>query len=875
MSLPASCEETASSETDNFKATSSEKANPGRVSALSAGQVARRAILSAGALLLLVFSANGAEGKRASWQQPAPHLQAAQEASPTAGEEPLPQRTDGSVSDGFVSDYRRAERLLSWNLDEKVHRMSVDPHWIGDNAFWYRLDVEKGHRFLLVEPSKQARRPAFDHERLAGALEGAVEAESTSTGAPIEAYDLPFETFQHRDGRSSISFTYQEARWRCSLVDYVCRQAREIPEEVRPAVLSPDGSMAAYRKGPNLWVRDLDTGEDLQLTTDGEEGYAYAIDSQGWRRSETPVLRWSPGSRRVATFQQDERNTPRMYRLETNVGRPVPHSRPYAVPGDEPGEFPMLERVVIDVESQSATRLDMAPDHLRASSCCGLLRDGRLVDTRWNEEGDTLAVLSTSRDYNTVTLRLADARSGTTSVVYQETDKPFFESALSFFGRPNWRVFHDSGEFLWFTRKSGWGHLYLHDLATGAEKRQITSGNWNVLEVLHADEEARTIWFSAVGREPDANPYHPLLYRVNFDGTGLRRLTPENAAHSLEASPSGKYIVDTHSTFSDPPETVVRGQDGTVVMPLETARTDSLSETPWSTPERFTVKARDGETTLHGLMHKPSDFDPSRKYPIISAVYPGPQTGSIGSREFSVEFRGQAQALAELGFIVVQIDALGTPLRSKAFHTAWHGDMSDNGIPDQKAGIEQLAKRHDWIDADRVGIYGHSGGGYATTSALFQYPDFFDVGVASAGNHDNRGYTDYWGEKYQGLQSGSATEDSTGEDSTREDYVGEGSTREDSTEEEGYAGQANQLQAENLEGELLLAYGTMDDNVSPNMTLLVISQLIEHNKDFDLVVMPNRDHGFSSEPYFIRRTWDYFVRHLLEKTPPEEYEITR
>ncbi len=799
-------------------------------------------LLLAGVLFFLFSSTASAGGLQASLQRPPDSPSQPTEETPSA-----PNEQSGSrATDGTVSDYRRAGRLLGWNLEEKVHRTKVQPHWTGANAFWYRLDVEEGHQFLFVDPKAETRRPAFDHEQLARALERAAEADT----AEIAPYELPFTTFQYRDGRSALSFAYADARWRCSLEDYVCSRERAIPEELRPAVLSPDGSMAAYRKGPNLWVRDLETGEDLQLTQDGTEDYAYAIDSQGWRRSDQPVLRWSPDSRRIATFQQDERNTPRMHRLETKVGRPVLHSRPYAIPGDDADELPMLERVVIDVKTRSTTRLNMAPDHLRASSCCGLLRDEALVDTKWSEEGNTLALLSTSRDYNTVTLRLADPESGAVRDVYQETDEPFFESALSFFGRPNWRVLHDSGEFLWFTRKSGWGHLYLHDLATGKEKHQITSGDWNVLEVLHVDEKTRTIWFSAVGREPGLNPYSPLLYRVNFDGTGLRMLTPENAAHSLEASPSGNYVVDTYSTFSTPPKTVVRGRDGSVVMSLERANTDSLDETSWTPPERFTVKARDGETTLHGLMHKPSDFDPDKEYPIINAIYPGPQTGSIGSRQFSVDFRGQAQALAELGFIVVQIDALGTPLRSKAFHTAWYGDMNDNGIPDQKAGMEQLAKRHDWIDLDRVGIYGHSGGGYATTSALFQYPDFFDVGVASAGNHDNRGYTDYWGEKYQGLRS-------------------------DSAEGDGYVNQANQLQAQNLEGELLLAYGTMDDNVSPNMTLLVINQLIEHNKDFDLVVMPNRDHGFSDEPYFIRRTWDYFVRHLLEKKPPEEYEITR
>jgi len=742
-------------------------------------------------------------------------------------------------------EYQRAEQLLGGNLEDKVHRTAVDPQWLDDDAFWYRLDIEEGHEFVLAHPSEETRQPAFDHEQLAEALSGALEDDED-----IDPYDLPFSAFRYRDDRSAITFAHDDTRWRCSLVDYDCTAVREIPEAVAQSVPSPNGEMVAYRKDHNLWVRDLETGEDVQLTEDGEEDYAYAIDSQGWRRSEMPVLRWSPDSRRIATFRQDERNTPHMPRIETKVGRPELHSRPYALPGDSDDEVPKLERVVIDVETQSTTFLDAPTDHQRASSCCGLTRGDALVDTEWSDDGETLAYVSTSRDYNTVTLRLADPETGTVRTVYEETAPPFFESTLQYYGEPNWQVLHDSGEFLWFTRKSGWGHLYLHDLETGNEKRQLTSGEWNVLDVLHVDEEDRTVLFSAVGREAEYNPYHPHLYRVNLDGSGLDRLTTEDAAHELDASPSGRYVVDTYSTFSQAPTTVVRNRSGTPRMTLEEAQTDALDDTPWAPPEPFTVTARDGKTTLHGILHKPSDFDPDEEYPIVNAIYPGPQTGSIGPRTFSPSFRGQAQALAELGFIVVQVDALGTPLRSKDFHTFWHGNMNDNGLPDQKAAMEQLAERHDWIDLDRVGIYGHSGGGYATAAALFQYPDFFHVGVASAGNHDNRSYTYYWGEKYQGLLRG--TED--------------GDT---------YENQANQLDAKNLEGELLLSYGTMDDNVHPNMTLLVIDRLIEHNKDFDLVVMPNRDHGYADEPYHIRRTWDYFVRHLQDRDPPVEYEIER
>jgi dipeptidyl-peptidase 4 len=741
--------------------------------------------------------------------------------------------------------YERAEAQLSWNLSGTLYRARVTPQWMDDDQFWYRATVADGTEFMFADPANGVRKPAFDHERLAATLDEALERD-------VSAFDLPFRSFSYVDGRSSIEFAVNGAIWQCDLSEYTCEETERTPDEqVNNSIPSPDGRYAAYTQDHNLWVRDLDTGEDIQLTTDGEEHYAYAINSQGWNRGDTPILKWSPDGRYIKTFQQDERNTPHMYLLRTTIGRPELDAWPYAVPGDADDEVPLLERVVIDVEAREVIRLDAPADHQRTSNCCGLTRGQDLADVEWSADEEALAYVSTSRDYSTVTLRLADPTTGAVRDVYEETDEPFFESNLASRGVPNWRVLHDSNAFIWFTRADGWGHLYLHDLETGERLNRITQGDWNVLDVLHVDEEARTLWFSAVGKEEGHDPYQRHFYRVDFDGTNLQHLTPEEGDHNLQLAPSGRYVVDARSTFQDAPVTVVRdARTGDVVLALETAETDALYATGWTAPEPFTVKARDGETDLYGVMYKPSDFDERQQYPVVVSIYPGPQTGSVGSRSFGLSGRGQAQALAELGFIVVQLDALGTPFRSKAFHTFWHGDMNDNGIPDQRAGLEQLAERHDWIDADRVGIYGHSGGGYATATALFEEPDFFTVGVSGAGNHDNRGYTYYWGEKYQGL-----LEEVDGTDT--------------------FENQANQLAVENLEGHLLISYGTLDDNVHPNMSLLVVNALIEHNKDFDLLVFPNRTHGYANEPYNLRRTWDYFVEHLLGEEPPREYDISR
>jgi dipeptidyl aminopeptidase/acylaminoacyl peptidase len=292
----------------------------------------------------------------------------------------------------------------------------------------------------------------------------------------------------------------------------------------------------------------------------------------------------------------------------------------------------------------------------------------------------------------------------------------------------------------------------------------------------------------------------------------------------------------------------VRDADGKLVLALEKADITRLVAAGWKPPVPITVKARDGVTDLYGLMYKPTALDPARKYPIINHIYPGPQTGSVGGRSFNPA-RGDAQALAELGFVVVEIDGMGTPWRSKQFHEAYYGNMGDNTLPDQVAGMRELAGRFPWIDIDRAGIYGHSGGGYATADAMFRYPDFFKVGISEAGNHDNRVYEDDWAEKWQGLLENKA----------------DGTTN--------YDNQANQLQAKNLKGKLLLAHGTMDNNVPPNNTLLVVNELIKANKDFDLLMLPNRGHGFGNEGYMVRRRWDYFVKYLLGAEPPREYQM--
>lgn len=736
-------------------------------------------------------------------------------------------------------DYHRAEQLLSWNVQPKVLNSDIEPKWIDGERFWYRTRTREGERFFRVDPDAGEHRQAFDHERLADTLGAVLNKE-------VEAGELPFETFQYVRGETAIQLDIGDRIWECELEEYQCIRT-DHPEEPDHSVLSPNERWAAFIRDHNLWIRDMSNGEEFALTTAGEHRYGFATNSQGWSRSERPVLHWSPDSRKIATYRLDERNVEEMHLLETAQNRPILESWPYALPGDS--IVPMHERVVLDVENRTVTWLDVEPSHQRTSNCCGLERDGQWADNAWSEDGSRLAFVATSRDYSEVNLYIADTESGDVRHVYKEQAETFFESNLTSRGVPNWRVLFDRDEFIWFSRHDEWGHLYLHRLDDGSRINRITSGEWNVVDLLHIDKNDGMVYFTAAGKEAGRDPYLQYLYKADLQGgdpSEPELLTPEEANHEIFISPSGRFIVDEYSAFQQPSVTVLRNEEGGEVMPLEESDITSLRETGWRVPEPFVVKARDGETDLYGLMYKPSDFDPSNSYPVVISIYPGPQIGSVGTRSFTPVRRGQPHALAELGFIVVQIDALGTPLRSKSFHTAWYGDMSDNGIEDQIAGIRQLGDRYDWLDADRAGIFGHSGGGYATASALLRFPGVFKAGVASAGNMDNRSYTYYWGEKYQGPRTVEHGRDS-------------------------FASQAIWKKAGNLEDRLLITYGTTDSNVHPNMSLLLVNELIKENKDFDLIVMPNRGHGYANEKYHIRRTWDYFVRHLFNTNPPREY----
>jgi hypothetical protein len=732
------------------------------------------------------------------------------------------------------ADYARAEKFMGYNVNPLVLHAPAQPTWITDDRFWYRTTTENGTEFFVIDATTGARTPAFDQTKLAAAL-------SSAAGMNYSAYRLPFNQFALTPDGKSITFNVGDRRWTCDVAGSKCEGTRRPMQP--PSVTSPDGKSAAFIRDSNLWVRDVASGRDRQLTKDGLKDYGYATDNAGWIHSDRPILLWSPDSKKIATFQQDERGAGEMYLTSTGVGHPTLEAWKYPLAGD-PKIF-MIERVVIDVDRARVVRFQMPPDPHRSSYCDDVECNGPWADVEWSADSKQVAFLSTSRDHKTENLRIADADSGKVRDILDEKMSTYYESGND---ASNWRVLPASNEAIWFSERDNWGQLYLYDLQTGRQKNQITSGDGNVTQVLRVDEKNRLIYFLGVGKEKGRDPYFVHYYRVGFDGKNQALLSPDDAMHVITPSPTGRHFVDVYSTADTPPTAAVRDADGRTVATFERADISRLRASGWQPPTRITVKARDGVTDLYGLMYKPTDLNPAAKYPIVNHVYPGPQTGSVGPRTF-LAARQDSQALAELGFIVVEIDGMGTPWRSKKFHDAYFGDMGDNTLPDQVAAMKELAARYPFIDLDRAGIYGHSGGGYAAAGGMFHYPDFFKVGISESGNHDNRNYEDDWAEKWQGLL----------------EKKPDGVTNYDS--------QANENFAKNLKGKLLLMHGTMDDNVPPSNTLLVVDALIKANKDFDLLMLPNRRHGYGLEPYVVRRRWDYFVKNLMGAEPPANYEM--
>ncbi len=696
-----------------------------------------------------------------------------------------------------AADYARAEKMLSYNTAPLVDRNNVRPNWLDDGRFWYEVLMPTGREYVQVDPSNGSKRIGKTKAE-AGIQEPSPPSPPPPSRGPITG-----------------------------------------------GVTSPDGTKTIYIKNWNLFVRDnRSTAQDIQLTTDGVENFGYATDNAGWRKSNRPIVLWSPDSKKIATFQQDQRNVSDMYLVTTNVGAPKLEAWKYPLPQDK--EIVKISRVIIEVDAPKVIRLKMQPDDHRSTLCDDISCSGGFDDNEWSPDGSTLAFVSSSRDHKQAKFRIADAASGDVRDVFEEVVPTQYESGQ---GTINWKYLPATNEAIWYSERDDWGHLYLYDLTTGKLKSQITKGNFVVTRVLKVDDKARVIFFEANGREAGRDPYFSHFYRIDLDGRNLKLLTPEDGNHQITLSPDGRYFVDNYSKPDVAATAVLRDMTGREIAPLEKTDISRLKAAGWKPPMPITVKSRDAKWDLFGLMFTPTKLVRNKKYPVINYIYPGPQGGGVGGRSFAAS-RGDHQALAELGFVVVIIDGTCNPDRSKSFHDVCYGNMADNTLEDQISGLKQLAVKYPYMDLSRVGVWGHSGGGFATAAAMFRFPDFYKVGISESGNHENLNYEDDWGERYIGLLK-------TGADG-----------------KSNYENQANQNFAKNLKGKLLLAHGNMDNNVPPYNTWLVVDALVKANKDFDLLIFPNARHGYGADSfYMMRRRWDYFVKNLLGAEPPKEYKL--
>jgi dipeptidyl-peptidase 4 len=746
-----------------------------------------------------------------------------------------------------ANDYSRAAGFLNPGTFSLVDHAVTKATFIGNDRFWY-LDSKNGLPTLMVaDPIRRTRVSAYDPVRMAVALHAAGLEETDAKRIQPKEFDL-------LDNDRTARITVSEKRYRCALsTEYHCSLELSGPagatspslKDASLAVFSPDGKRAVFIRDWNLYVRDIATGVERQLTTDGVEDYGYATDNAGWTHSDHAIVVWSPDSKMLATFQQDQRKTGEMYTVSTNIGHPHLDRWKYPLVGDK--DVTMIERVIIDVDSAKVTRLKMPPDQHRSTLCDNLVCQAGWEDVQWASDTKTLAFVSTSRDHKVEIVRIAEVATGAVRDVFTETVPTFFESGYS---SVNWRYLSKRNEILWFSQRSNWGNLYLYDAGTGQLKHAVTQGDWNVDEILHLNQETGEIILTGMGREPTEDPYYRRIYSANLDGAHLKLLTAEDADHVAAVSGDGKFIVDIYSTPQKPQVLLLRDRSGQVLEELAHGDITRLQAAGWIAPETFHVKGHDGKTDVYGLLFRPPNLNVSQKYPIIDFIYPGPQGGSFGSHGF-VPSRADSNALAQLGFVVVQIEGMGNPKRSKAFHDEYLNDIGINAIPDQISGIRELAQRYPWIDLDRTGMWGHSGGGNATAATMLRYPDFIKVGIAESGNHENRNYEDDWDEKWVGLLHTNA----------------DGTTNYDS--------QANAIYARNLKGKLMLAHGMMDDNVPVSNTMLLVDALEKANKDFNLVIFPQAHHGYegAGAAYVMRRRWDYFVTELMKATPPHEFAM--
>jgi dipeptidyl-peptidase 4 len=795
--------------------------------------------------------------------------------------------TPSAAQERVQANWPLAERFTTEALRPFLFTQSVAPRWIAEtDSMWYSWKDREGTRFMFVVPKTKTKRPLFDHVKFAADL-------SMLHRRAFEPNNLPMTTLTfEKDGRSfrfmvdTIRYSYD---MQSGMLRSLGRPTREELARERAAAgggqgggpggagagadfrnFSPDSTAFAFAKEHNLYVVEVATGDTVQLTTDGERWYSFGArdtaqqqqqqrdddqqeqtegeERQTTARSRDPRVRanvtWSPDSRAFYVVRNDSRKVSELY-LVNSLAEPRPSlmTYRYAMPGEE-----NVAQVELFTYRRGDAELAKAP--------VAKWKDQRLMNIHWTTGSQQLRLVRRDRLQRNLELIELDLLSQQVRTLLNESVENAYLELQPV------RYLKAGGDFLWWSERTGWGHLYLyaHD---GQLKRAVTAGPWRVHTVMDVDTVKRAVFFRGVGRERGENPYYTHLYRVAVDDGALLLLDAGDASHTSTLSPSKRWVVNNFSRVDLPGHAVLRDERGNIAMELERTDITLLQETGWRPPEHFVVKAADGITDIYGVMWRPFDFDPAKRYPLIAHVYPGPQTETVTTTYSPSNVN---QRLAQLGFVVVQIgNRGGSPMRSNAYHSYGYYNLRDYGLADKKSGIEQLAARNPWIDINRVGIYGHSGGGFMTAAALLlpPYNDFFKVGVSSAGNHDNNVYNQNWSEQHHGLR-----EVRTPRTNSVAQQSGNGSDVELAEEEYDVRFEikvpANHELAENLRGRLLLVHGDMDNNVHPAGTIRLANALIKANRRFDFFIMPGKAHGYGDmQSYYTRMMFEYFAEHLL------------
>ena len=776
-----------------------------------------------------------------------------------------------------------AERFTASKLSNMLFSTTVDPHWFkSGEKFWYSYKTSEGTRWYIVDPATRKRAEMFDHDKLAAELTEIMKDPFIAAQLPItnlevneDGYTFTFEVASSQDakpkklskedslagkkpkkvsGKEIYYFSYDSKTQKLTHLKDKEKEVKQLPW----ASVSPDGKTVVYAKDLNLYRMSREDYEklkkdekdstitEIQITTDGVKDFGYGqphyllnTDTllNGKRRSAYVI--WSPDSRYFASIATDERHLKDLWVINPIAEpRPTLESYKYQMPGEK--EAPIYHLYLFDTQDNSRKEISTGRFKDQTLSIARKPREQKqrhMYDQPnvWAGDANRFFVTRSSRDLHRIDI--------CSYTIGQDTLCPIIEERMNTYieVRPIAAI-NNGKELVQWSERDGWAHLYLYD-DKGTLKRKLTEGPWHVHQILKVDEKARKVYFTGMGREKDENPYYQHFYSVSLDGGEVKLLDKGNFFHEPQIDDACKYFVDNFSRVDAIPETALYDCLGNKIMTLETSDFSQLLANGYKFPETFKVKAADGVTDLYGVMYKPFDFDSTKLYPIVDYVYPGPQTEATEYLYTRMSVR--TDRLAQAGFIVVTVgNRGGHPDRSKWYHNYGYGNLRDYGLADQKAAIEQLAARHDFIDINRVGIHGHSGGGFMSTAAILQYPDFFKAAVSCAGNHDNKIYNRWWSETHHGVKE-KVTEKG---DTT---FV--------------YKISSNPEIAKQLKGHLLLVHGEIDNNVHPGNTSRVVNALIRANKRFDMLYLPTQRHGFGDmNEYFYWRLVDHFTDYLID-----------